>query len=159
MIKIRDIRAKDRGKIYELMQQDEKYKAEEVEVTLHRIDLYLFDPDQRLYRAIIAEDEHKELMGYALYGPDPRAVGTYQVYNLVHSPLIKNGEILLYILQYIENELLKYKGRIIVIELSSHSRYKNQYETCMKKNYNLSSKISDFYSEGEAKLILSKNLA
>ncbi len=158
MIKIRDIKASDRVKIYELMQQDEKYKPRELEATLHRIDLYLFDADQRLFKVIIAEDHQKALMGYAVYGPDPQSVGTYQVYHLVHSPLVENGEIILNLLQYIENELLKYKGRIVVIEISSHFQYHHQYETCLKQNYHLSSTLNNFYSEGEDKLILAKNI-
>jgi hypothetical protein len=46
MIKIRKLKARDRGKIYELMQQDEKYKSEELEAILYRIDLYFFDVDK-----------------------------------------------------------------------------------------------------------------
>lgn len=60
MVKIRKIKARDRGNIYELMQQDEKFKPVELEAILHRIDLYLFDADQRLFRVIMAEDKLKE---------------------------------------------------------------------------------------------------
>lgn len=159
MVKIRKINARDRGNIYELMQQDNKFKPGELEAILHRIDLYLFDTDQRLFRVIKAEDELKELVGYAVYGPDPQAVGTYQIYNLVHSPFVKNGEILLQLLQYIENDLLKKKGRIIVCEISSSFQNKHQFETYLKHNYNLSSVINNFYSAGEDKLILSKSFS
>jgi hypothetical protein len=159
MLKIRDIKARDRGKIYDLMQLYELCKPGEIEAILHRIDFSLFDDEQRLYRVIIAENENKELMGYAVFGPDPQAVKTYQIYNLVPSPRIKNGEIIVNLLRYIEDKIVKYRGRIIVIELSSHFRYKNQYETYLKENYNLSSKINNLYSEGEDKLILAKNLA
>jgi hypothetical protein len=157
MIKIREVKARDRGIIYELMQQDNKFKPGELEVILHRIDLYLFDADQRLFKVIVAEDQKKELGGYAVYGPDPQGDGTYQIYNLIHSPLIENGEILLHLLLFIENDLLKKKGRIIVYEISSGVQYRNQFETFMKHNFNLSSVINNFYSEGEDKLILSKN--
>jgi hypothetical protein len=156
MVKIRKIKARDRRNIYELMQQDEKFKPTELEAILHRIDLYLFDADQQLFRVIMAEDKLKELMGYAIYGPDPKAVGTYQIYNLAHSPSVKNGEILLHLIEYIENDLLKKKGRIIVSEISSSIEYRNQFETYLKHNYNLSSVINNFYSVGEDKLILSK---
>ena len=159
MVKIREIKAKDRGSIYELMQQDEKFKSAEREAILHRIDLYLFDADQRLYSVIVAEDNLKELLGYAVYGPDPQANGTYQVYNLVHSPFVKNGEVLVQLLQYIENDLLKKKGRIIVCEISSNYQYKNQFETYLKNDYHLSSVINNFYSAGEDKLILSKSFS
>jgi hypothetical protein len=158
MIKIREIKARDRGNIYELMQQDNTIVPGELEATLHRIDLYLFDSDQSLFKGIIAEDDRKVLAGYAIYGPDPQAVGTYQVYHLVKSPLRRNGKILYYLLQYIENELVKEKGRIIVLEISSHARHKLQYETYLIHKYNLSSRISNFYSIGEDKLILAKNL-
>jgi hypothetical protein len=159
MVKIREIKARDRRNIYELMQQDEKFKPVEREAILHRIDLYLFDADQSLYRVIMAEDNLKELLGYAVYGPDPQAVGTYQIYNLVHSPFVKNGEVLLQLLQYIENDLLKKKGRIIVSEISSSVLYKNQFETYLKHDYCLSSVINNFYSTGEDKLILSKSFS
>jgi len=159
MVKIREIKARDRGNIYELMQQEEKFKPVEREAILHRIDLFLFDADQRLYRVIVAEDNLKQLLGYAVYGPDPQAVGTYQVYHLIHSPFVKNGEVLVQLLEYIENDLLKKKGRIIVSEISSSFQYKNQFETYLKHDYHLSSVINNFYSAGEDKLILSKSFS
>ena len=159
MIKIRDIQARDRGKIYELMQQDDKFKSAELEAMLYRIDLYLFDAEQRLFKVIIAENENKELIGFAIYGPDPRAYDTYQIHNLAHSPKLKDSGVLNNLLQYIESQLLKNRGRIIAVEISSNVRYKNQYETYLKNNFNLSSRINNFYSRGEDKLILSKFLA
>ena len=107
----------------------------------------------------MAENVNKDLLGYAIYGPEPQADATYQVYNVVHSPLIKNGGILSELLQYIESDLLKNKVRILVFEISSHDRYKSQYEAFLKQNYNVSSIVSNFYSEGEDKLILAKNLS
>ena len=159
MIKIREVKARDRKNIYEMIQQDDKFKPGELEAILHRIDHYLFDTDQSLFKAIIAEDQFKELVGYAVYGPDPHAVGTYQIYNLVHSPSIKNNEVILQLLLFIENDLLKNKVRIIVCELSSNLQYENQYEMYSNQNYILSSRINNFYSEGEDKLILSKNIS
>jgi hypothetical protein len=159
MIKIRELKAKDRGNIYELMQIDKKFKPGEVEEVLHRIDLYLFDADQQLFKVILAEDQLKELIGYAVYGPDPKASGTYQIYNLIQSPLIENGDVLRNLLLFIEKDLLKNKGRIIVCEISSHSQNRNHFETYLKQNYNLSSVVSSFYSEGEDKLILYKNIS
>lgn len=159
MIKIREIKAHDRANIYDLMQQGDKIKSEELEATLHQIDLSLFDVDQRLFKVVIAENESTDLLGYAVYGPDPRAAKTYQVYNLVYSPTIKNGEVLHHILKYIENELARIKGRIISIEISSHLRFKKQYDTYLEHNYNVTSRLSNFYSIGEDKLILIKNIA
>jgi hypothetical protein len=156
MIKIREIKAKDRGSIYELMQIDDRFKPAEVNEILHRIDLYLFDADQQLFKVILAEDKLKELLGYAVYGPDPKADATYKIYNLSHSPLVENGEVILQLLLFIEKELLKNKGRIIVSELSSSFKYRNYVEIFLKQNYNLSSVVSSFYAEGEDKLILSK---
>lgn len=159
MIKVREVKARDRGNIYEMMQQDDRFKPGELEAILHRIDSYLFDADQRLFKAIIAENQKKELRGYAVYGPDPQAINTYQIFNLIHSPFIENGEILLNLLQFIENDILKNKGRIIVGEISSSFQYRNQFETYLKHKFNLSSVINNFYSEGEDKLILSKNIS
>ena len=159
MIKIREIKARDRANIYQLIQQDDTFKSGELEAILHRIDLYLFDSNQRLYKGIVAEDEEKELLGYALYGPDPQATGTFQIYNIAHSPILSNGEVLNYLLLFIENELLKYKSRIIIFELSSNFKYRNHYETFLNHNFNLSSRLKNFYSEGEDKLILSKNIS
>jgi hypothetical protein len=158
MIKIREVKAKDRGHIYELMRIDEILKPGEVEEILHRIDLYLFDSDQQLFKVILAEDKLKELIGFAIYGPDPKASGTYQIYNLNQSPLIENGEVLLELILFIEKDLLKNKGRIIVCELSSSLKFRSHFETYLKQNFNLSSVVSSFYAEGEDKLILSKQI-
>jgi hypothetical protein len=158
MLKIKTIDARDRAKIYQIMQQDNTCKSGEIEATLHRIDLYLFDVHQRLYMIIKAEDEKKDLLGYAVFGADPNAAHTYHVYNLAKSQLVKSNGILIQLLDYIENEVSKKKGRIIYGELSSHLRDKNHYEIFTQHQYQLSSKIENFYSEGEHKLILFKNL-
>lgn len=156
MMKIRGIRAKDRGNIYELLQIDDKFKPGEIEEILHQIDLYLFDTDQQLFKVILAEDKVKELIGYAVYGPDPQSNGTYKIYLLNHSPLIEDEDVLLRLLLFIEKDLSKIKGRRIVSELSSNYKYRTHFETYLKQNFDLSSVVSSFYSEGEDKLILSK---
>ena len=61
MIKIRVGKAHDRGKIYELIQRDDQYRAGEIEQILHLIDTFLFETDQKLYSVIIAENGSKEI--------------------------------------------------------------------------------------------------
>lgn len=159
MIKIRDIKAYDRGKLYEMMQQDKKYNTKQMVVILHRIDHFLFDPDQIIYRVIIAENENKKVIGCAVFGQDPQSKNSYQIYDIIESSQSNNGEILFSLLQYIENQLIKLKGRIVITEISSHFRYKNEYDVYLEQNYVLTSRISNFYSIGEDKLIFTKMLS
>jgi hypothetical protein len=155
-MKIRELKAKDRGNIYELLQNDNKFKPGEIEEVLHQIDLFLFDTDQHLFKVILAEDKLKELVGYAVYGPDPQSNGTYKIYSLNHSPLTDDEDVLLRLLLFIEKDLSRINGRRIVCELSSNYKYRTHVETYFKQNFDLSSVVSSFYSEGEDKLILSK---
>jgi len=155
MIKIRNMKANDRTKIYEILQQDDKYNPEQI---LHRIDLFLFDPYQRLYKVIIAEEDKKLVLGCLVFGPDPQAVNSYQIFNYIQSSIHNNNDVLFLLLKNVEKILLKRKTRIIISEISSHSRFKQEYETFIKLNYSVTSRINNFYSEGDNKLILTKNL-
>ncbi len=158
MLKIRSIKPADRAEIYELMQQDTKFSSGEIQATLNRIDVHLFDTYQKLYIVIKAANDKNDLLGYAVYGADPNAADTYNIYNLVKSPLIGNNEILSQLLVYIEDEVKRKRGRIIISEISSNIYNEYYRRIYRRQNFKLSTKIKDFYSLGEDKLILFKNL-
>jgi hypothetical protein len=158
MLKIKPIEARDRARIYEMLQQEGRCTAGELESTLHKIDLKLFNAHQSLYMVIKGENEKYELMGYAVYGADPNAASTFHVYDLARSPVLNNDDILSQLLTFIENDVVKKKGRIIISEVSSNIRDSYHYQVYLKQNFHLTSEIKNFYSEGEHKLILSKNL-
>ena len=156
MIKIRVGKAHDRGKIYELIQRDDQYRAGEIEQILHLIDTFLFETDQKLYSLIIAENGNKEIQGFAIYGPDPASVGTFIVYKIMRFSSARQERVVPDLLEFIEQEVKKTRGRIIVVEISSDVRWEPQYMMLQKNNYKLSSRILDFYNKNEDKLILSK---
>ena len=156
MIKIRISKAHDRGKIYELIQRDDQYRAGEIEQILHLIDTFLFESDQKLYSVIIAENGNREILGFAIYGPDPASVGTYIVYKIMKFSSAHHEKVVPALLDYIEQEVKKTNGRIIVVEISSDVRWEPHYLMLQKNNYKLSSRILDFYNKNEDKLVLSK---
>ena len=156
MTKIRIIKAHDRGKIYELIQRDDQYRPGEIEQILHLIDTFLFESDQKLYTVIIAENDHREILGFAVYGPDPASVGTFIVYKIMRFSSAHQEKIVPALLEYIEQEVKKNNGRIIVVEISSDVRWEPHYLILQKNNYKLSSRILDFYNKNEDKLVLSK---
>ena len=158
MLRIRNINVTDRGKIYNIIQNDEIFTSGEIELFLFRMDIFLFEKEQKLFKVIIVEDKIKEVQGYAVFGTDPATVGMFQIYKIASSPLANQKGVFERLLIYIEKQIKKRNGRIIIVEISSHTRYRSHFKFYLNNNYIVISKITDFYAQGEHKLILSKYL-
>jgi len=134
MVKIRKAVAKDRGLIYEMLQQCDFLTTHEIELELSRIDQMLFDRRQDLFRISIAENEN-DVVGYASYGPESRLKGNYVIYNIIASPLSRGQIIEDILIQAIEAEIKKLGGKRVCIELPRDDNFETAKALYVKHEY------------------------
>ncbi len=158
MLKIRKLTVKDRLSVYEILQQDEILRPGEINTTMTRIDDYLFNKNDRRNRAIVVEDENAKILGYAGYGYDEQAIGTYNIYRIAISPIMESQKVKEELIFNIELDILKNGGRLIVVKTPSHEKYESIRDIYLKHHYHLSTSIKDYYATGIDQLILIKNL-
>ena len=98
------------------------------------------------------------LQGFACYGPIPLTEGVYDLYWIAVDPAAQKKGIGRYLLGYVEREIKKQGGRMLLIETSSQESYGATIRFYEKSGYQLAARIKDFYRIGDDKLVFSKVL-
>lgn len=156
MFKIRKMMPEDRGLIYEILQQTDMFTMPEVSVAMEVIDTYLFNKDQKDYRIHTVVTETDEMAGYVCFGPTPATEGTYDLYWIVVSPAMQNRGYGKALLDFVENQVKEYNGRLLVVETSSQAKYSATRKFYQQNHYTLECRIKDFYRAGDDRLIFTK---
>ena len=156
MTQFRKMISKDRASVYEILQQTDMFTPPEIIVAMELIDIYLFNKDQRDYSIYVAVGEQNEIAGYICYGPTPATEGTYDIYWIAVAPNLQKKGIGKELLHFVEQDIIRLKGRMIVIETSSQQKYYPTQQFYLKNNYELDARIKDFYRVGDDRLIFVK---
>jgi ribosomal protein S18 acetylase RimI-like enzyme len=86
-------------------------------------------------------------------------IDTYFLYWIAVAPAMQNKGIGKILLQYVESEIFRKGGRLIIIETSSQTKYNPTQQFYLNNQYHLEARIKDFYRPGDDKLIFTKNLS
>jgi len=158
MIRIIKMEPRHRGRAYEILQKTDMFTLAEISVAMELIDTFLFNEEQKDYMAHVAEDDQAEMCGYVCYGPTPATEGTFDIYWIAVAPERQNQGIGTKLLHFVEQEITRQNGRLIVIETSSQSKYAATLSFYQRNRYGLESRIADFYRPGDDRLIYIKHL-
>ncbi|MGD9899653.1 MAG: GNAT family N-acetyltransferase [Calditrichaceae bacterium] len=153
MINIRKIESKDREPVYEILQQTDMFSPAEIDVAMELIDTVLFNKDQKDYLIYVAASKDNEVIGYVCYGPTPATEGTFDLYWIAVSPAFQGKGAGKDLLTFIESEVKNKKGRLVIIETSSQSKYLPTREFYLRNNYKIAAQIKDFYRTGDDRVI------
>ena len=80
------------------------------------------------------------------------------MYWIVVDPAAQKKGIGRYLLEYVEREIKKQGGRMLLIETSSQESYGATIRFYERSGYQLAARIKDFYRIGDDKLVFSKVL-
>jgi ribosomal protein S18 acetylase RimI-like enzyme len=80
------------------------------------------------------------------------------LYWIVVDPAVQKKGIGRYLLKYVEREVKKQGGRMLLIETSSQESYGATIRFYERSGYHLAARIKDFYRIGDDKLVFSKVL-
>lgn len=147
----------DKPMIQEIICSSSCFSEAEIKVAIELTEEHLNKKEKSGYFFILAESLGK-LLGYICFGPIAGTDKRFDIYwiavlnNLRHLGIGKK------LLQEAEKGIISMDGKIIYIETSSREPYQAARKFYQKNGYKEEAIISNFYSEGDHKIIYSKKI-
>jgi ribosomal protein S18 acetylase RimI-like enzyme len=158
--RIRPIEPPDRSRIEEIVVSSGRFTQEEIATALELVDDALDKGEESGYiiRVLEVEKPHAEVQGYVCYGPTPLTQGVYDLYWIVTDPAVHGKGFGRRLIEYVEGDIIKRGGRMLLIETSSRQAYSATIRFYQRAGYELVARIKNFYRIGDDKLVFSKEL-
>jgi GNAT superfamily N-acetyltransferase len=100
----------------------------------------------------------EELAGFACYGPTPGTDRTYDLYWIAVDPSLQGSGSGTILLNEVERRLKGQNARMLVVETSSRSDYKNTRGFYFRRGYVESARACDFYAPADDRITFTKRL-
>jgi len=155
-VKIRKIQRRDRAGLKAILQAQEHFRPEEIRVALEIIDLSLSQSGQEDYLIRCAEGTDGEIEGFICYGKAPLTDAVYDIYWIVVRPSSWRQGLGSALLRQAEEDMLRRRARLLLIETSSSPSYEIPRAFYRKHGYREQARVLDYYSVGDHKIILGK---
>ena len=158
--RIRPVKMRDRSRIEEMVVSSDRFNQEEIATALELVDEALERGEKSGYLIVVLEvgKEHPPVKGYACYGPTPLTQGAYDLYWIVTDPVVQGKGFGRRLLEYVEKDIVKRGGRMLLIETSSQESYGTTIRFYKRNGYERVARIKDFYRIGDDKLVFLKEL-
>lgn len=153
-MRLRPLRAADRGPLTALLAATDAFRPDELEVAAELIDAGL-RPGGDGYRFLVAEDEDEDgaVLGYACWGATPLAEDVHDLYWIAVDPRRQNRGVGRALLRAVEEAVRAARGRMLLIETGGKPTYAPQrafYRSC---GYDEVARVPDFYRAGDDKVV------
>ena len=159
MSNIRRIAEEDREAVRILLEGTEAFKTHEVDVAMELVDIALAQPSEDDYRPFVLVEEDGTVAAYACFGKNEMTAATYDLYWVATRADRMGRGHGRRIVAFVEEEIRKEGGRLLVIETSSKESYGETRAFYEKIGCTLAAQLPDYYDEGDDKLIYLKSLA
>lgn len=153
---IRPMEPRDKEPVIGYVRATGFFTPAEVAVAEELMDIYLEDPEQKDYRIVVVENEGKDAVGYMTWGPTPLAEDAYDIYWMAVSPAEQGRGRGKALISWVEDEVRRRDGRMIVIETSSQPKYQATRQFYIDLDYKEVARIPDFYRAGDDRVIYAK---
>ena len=161
-VKIRPAAPADRERIHEILLATARFTRQEVGWAMDLVDTALDHPERGEYEIHVLEDPdsgpHREIQGYVCFGRTPMTDGVYDLYWIAIDPRHQGHGFGQLLLRFVENEVRRQNGRMLLIETSSKQSYAPTLRFYQKAGYDEISRIKDFYRIEDDKLVFCKVL-
>ena len=160
-LNIRQLDPRDRPFIEKMVISSGKFNDVEIATALELVDEAVDRGEEEsgyLFAVLEYGKKHREVQGYACYGPVPLTQGAYDLYWIVVDPVSQGKGLGSHLLKYIEADVLRRGGRMILIETSSQESYGATLLFYQKAGYKRVARIKNFYKIGDDKLVFQKEL-
>jgi len=97
-------------------------------------------------------------VGFAYYAPAPMTDRTWYLYWIAVRKDIHAKGVGTKLMQYVEADIRRQNGRLLLIETSSLSHYELTRRFYIKHNYRQEAIIKDYYADGDDMVVFSKQL-
>jgi ribosomal protein S18 acetylase RimI-like enzyme len=161
-MKIRPAERGDRARIHDILVSTARFTEDEVNCAVELVDIFLDKPEKGDYVVSVLEEPDNGSMrmvqGYVCYGPTPLTDRVYDLYWIAVDPKHQGQGIGQMLLRFVENEVRREKGRMLLIETSSKESYGPTLRFYQRSGYDEISRIKDFYRIEDDKVIFCKKL-
>ncbi|MEW6141610.1 MAG: GNAT family N-acetyltransferase [Chloroflexota bacterium] len=147
----------DRAAVIDILTDTPEFAPVDSKVACELLDAYYEEPKGSSYLTFVAEHDGS-IAGYVCFGPTPLTEGVWDVYWIAVSRKVRGTGIGRALMEVTEIEVRKSGGRMILIETSSTEPYQSARQLYLKMGYRIEAMVSDFYKEGDAKVIFQKKL-
>jgi ribosomal protein S18 acetylase RimI-like enzyme len=153
---IRRMAARDKEAVLGLIRATGFFTPAEVDVAEELIDAYLEEPDQKDYDVVVVENEAGAPAGYMTWGPTPLAEDAYDIYWMAVAPTEQGKGRGKELVRWLEAEIGKRQGRVVIIETSSQPKYHGTRQFYIDLGYKEVARVPDFYRAGDDRVIYAK---
>lgn len=155
---IRPAEPRDRERIHDILVATTRFTDEEVRCAIELVDISFAHPEKGEYLIYVVEAPDGEVQGYACYGPTPLTDGVYDLYWIAVDPRHQGQGLGQVLLRFVENEVRRQHGRMLLIETSSKESYGPTMRFYERSGYDEISRIKDFYRIEDDKVVFCKRL-
>ncbi len=153
---IRPMEPRDKAPVLALIRATGFFTPAEVDVAEELMDIYLEDPEQKDYRIVVVENDRKDAVGYLTWGPTPLAEDAYDLYWMAVSPAEQGKGRGKTLVRWLEDEVRRRDGRLIIIETSSQPKYQGTRQFYIDLDYKEVARVPDYYRAGDDRVIYAK---
>ena len=155
---VRRIEARDREAVRALVAGTGVFKPHEIDVAMELVDIALGKPEQDDYHPYVLVEEDGTVVSYACFGKNPMTRATFDLYWLATRADRMGKGYGKRIVSFVEEEVRRRGGRLLVIETSSKESYGETRAFYEKIGCTLGARLRDYYDAGDDKLIYLKYL-
>lgn len=159
---IRPVEPKDRNRVHEILVATARFTEEEVKCAMELVDSALEHPERGDYIVCVLDEPDsgpsRMVQGYVCYGPTPLTDGVWDLYWIAVDPNAQGQGIGQLLLRFVENEVRRQRGRMLLIETSSKESYGPTLRFYERSGYDEISRIKDFYRIEDDKVVFCKKL-
>jgi ribosomal protein S18 acetylase RimI-like enzyme len=161
-MKIRPVVPADRLRIEEILISTARFTSQEVGWAMELVDQSLHLGDRSEYAVHVLEEPDsgpsRAVQGYVCYAPTPLTEGVFDLYWIAVDPHRQGQGIGQVLLRFVENEVRRRDGRMLLIETSSKRSYAPTIRFYQRAGYHEISRIKDFYRIEDDKVVFCKYL-
>jgi ribosomal protein S18 acetylase RimI-like enzyme len=162
-MKIRPVDPRDRERIHQILVATARFTEEEVKCAVELVELSIEHPEKGDYHVHVLEapdsGPSRAVQGYVCFGPTPMTDGVFDLYWIAVDPSQQGQGYGQLLLKFVENEVRRERGRMLLIETSSKESYGPTLRFYERSGYDEISRIKDFYRIEDDKVIFCKKLA
>lgn len=162
-MKIRPAESKDRSRIREILVSTTRFTDDEVRAAVELVDHSLDNGARAEYLTYVLEAPEsgpsRMVQGYVTYGATPKTEGVFDLYWLAVDPRHQGQGFGQLLLRFVENEVRRQRGRMLLIETSSKESYAPTLRFYQRSGYDEISRIKDFYRIECDKIVFCKKFA
>jgi GNAT superfamily N-acetyltransferase len=153
---IRRMAARDKDAVLGLVRATGFFTEAEVAVAQELMDIYLGRPGQKDYEVVVVEDGAGAPAGYMTWGPTPLAEDAYDLYWMAVAPSEQGKGRGKALVRWLEDEVGRRDGRVILIETSSQPKYRGTRQFYIDLGYKEVARVPSFYRAGDDRVIYAK---